>query len=519
MKFDLIYKSSVSACFELDNDAIYYAPQKFDVIVNGETVVKDKDTNVFSIFNLSPNTEYEVKTSLSNHSVKFKTNKESYALSVKTFGAMGDGKTDDTLAVQTALDLCPINGRIVFEEGVYLLGPIRFKSNSTIEIKKGATLLATTDETKYPLIPGEVTDLNGKDIHFASWEGTPTVCHEPFVACYSVENVHIVGEGVIDGNAQNGKWWIEHKKRTIGRPRLFFTNFSKNIFLHGITGQNSASWSFHPYFSENVNFFNTKVKAPADSPNTDGLDPESCDGVTIVGMEFAVGDDAIAIKAGKYYMGDKYNTPAINHTIRNCKMSYAHGGVVLGSEMAGGVKQLKVEKCLFEGTDRGLRIKTRRGRGKNAVIDGLEFKNIKMKDVRAPFVMNMFYFCDPDGKTEYVWCKDKDKYPVDGRTPYLGKFSFKNIVCEDSHWCAGYFYGLPEQPIESVKLENVTVTYNKNAQIGRPAMMTDAEELKNAGFYFRNVNNVTIKNVKIEDCVGPKYTLSDVKKVEGIEDV
>ena len=513
MKFKLIYLSSVSACFELDSDTAYYSERPYDVILNGK-VVANKNTNVFSLFDLSPNTEYEVRTSLSDFAAIFTTDAESYALSVKSFGAKGDGVTDDTVAVQTALDLCPKNGRIIFDEGVYLLAPIRIKSDTTVELKKGATLLATTDESKFPLIPGEITDLNGKDIHFASWEGVPTVCHEPFIGLYSAENVNIVGEGVIDGNAQNGAWWIEPKKRTIGRPRLFFTNYSKHIYLHGITGQNSPSWNFQPYFSKNIGFYDTKVKAPADSPNTDGLDPESCDGVEIVGMEFSVGDDAIAIKSGKFYMGDKYNTPAINHTIRNCKMSFAHGGVVLGSEMSGGVKNLKVERCFFEGTDRGLRIKTRRGRGKNAVIDGITFKNIVMDGVKAPFVMNMFYFCDPDGKTEYVW--SKEKLPVDDRTPYLGKFTFKDIVCKNAHWCAGYFYGLPEQPIASVTLRNVSVSFADNAEKGRPAMMTDAEELKKGGFYFRNVNKVRVENVKIDGFEGEKYVLSGVKNTDGV---
>ena len=514
MKFRLIYLSSVSACFELENDTAYYAEKSYDVFLNDKKIATH-DSNVFSVFDLSPDTEYEVRTSLSDFAVLFTTNAESYALSVKSFGAVGDGVTDDTPAVQVALDLCPKNGRIIFEKGTYLLSPIRIKSDTTVEIRKGATLLATTDEKKFPLIPGEITDASGKDIHFASWEGVPTVCHEPFIGIYSGENVNIVGEGVIDGNAQNGSWWIEPKKRVIGRPRLFFTHYSKHIYLHGVTGQNSPSWNFQPYFSKDIGFYDTKVKAPADSPNTDGLDPESCDGVEIIGMVFSVGDDAIAIKSGKVYMGAKYNTPAINHTIRNCKMSFAHGGVVLGSEMSGGVKNLKVERCFFEGTDRGLRIKTRRGRGKNAVIDGITFKNIKMDGVKAPFVMNMFYFCDPDGKTEYV--RSKEKLPVDERTPYLGKFTFKDIDCRNAHWCAGYFYGLPEQPIESVTLKNVKVTFADNAERGRPAMMTDAEELEKGGFCFRNVNNVTLKDVVLDGVSGEKYVFSEVKKIEGAD--
>ena len=134
---------------------------------------------------------------------------------------------------------------------------------------------------------------------------------------------------------------------------------------------NSPAWTIHPYFSKNVRFLDLYIKNHKYSHNTDGCDPESCDGVDIIGVRFSVGDDCIAIKAGKIYMGMKYQTPCKNLTIRNCYMKDGHGGVVLGSEMSGGIKDLTVERCIFEGTDRGLRIKTRRGRGKYAIIDGV----------------------------------------------------------------------------------------------------------------------------------------------------
>ena len=513
MKFNLIFRSSVSACFEFDNNTAFYNDTPYRICVNGLWSDVEKRENVFSLFSLAPDTEYTVSTSLSAHTVTFKTLTETCAYTVKSFGATGDGVTNDTVNVQNAIDMCPDGGRVVFEKGVYLLGPIKIKSNITVDIQKGAVLLGSTNEADYPIVPGEFNDLAEKPLHFASWEGTPTACHQPFVGIYSAKNVKIVGEGIIDGNAQNAKWWINHRARKIGRPRLFFTHFAKDIYLHGVTGKNSASWSFHPYFSENVNFFDTRVIAPADSPNTDGLDPESCNGVTIIGMVFSVGDDAIAIKSGKYYMGMKYNTPAINHTIRNCKMEFAHGGVVLGSEMSGGVKNLTVEKCLFVGTDRGLRIKTRRGRGKNAVIDGLLFKNIKMDGVKAPFTINMFYFCDPDGKTPYVW--SKEPLEIDERTPYIGSFVFEDIECLNSCWCAGYFYGLPERHVKSVTFRNVNVTYNKGAEQGLPLMMTDAESCKNAGFIFRNVDSVTIDNVKLDGVNGQEFVFENVKEKVG----
>ena len=127
-------------------------------------------------------------------------------------------------------------------------------------------------------------------------------------------------------------------------------------------------------------------------------------------------------------------------------MAFGHGAVVLGSEISGGIKNISVTQCYFESTDRGLRIKTRRGRGKDSIIDEILFENIYMNNVLAPLTVNMFYFCDWDGKTEYVWSKEPLK--LDERTPYIGRFKFKDIVCDNVHSAAGYFYGLPEQTIK-----------------------------------------------------------------------
>ena len=228
-------------------------------------------------------------------------------------------------------------------------------------------------------------------------------------------------------------------------------------------------------------------------------------------MRFSVGDDAIAIKAGKVYMGMKYQTPATNHLVRNCLMEYAHGAMVLGSEMSGGVKDLTVSQCYFKHTDRGLRIKTRRGRGKYAVIDGVEFSNIKMDNVMAPLVMNMYYFCDPDGHEEIVW--SKEKHPVDDGTPYLGSFLFRDMDCTDCEWAAGYFYGLVEQPIGSVTIENVNFTFKPDASSGFPAMMDYIDKECKRGLYFNYVNKVSLKNVTMSGQDGDRLITVNVDEV------
>ena len=501
MKFICLFKSSTSMCFELCNDLAYYSAQPFDVSVNGQTVLTGVNTNVFSVFDLKPDTEYTIGVSGCDKTLVCRTEKESACINVRDFGARGDGETDDTTALQTAIYACPVDGRVLVPAGTYFCKPIVLKSSMTLELCQGATLLATTREEDYPVWPGEVDDqVTGEKVQCNTWEGCPQTTCQAFVSAYHARNIKIVGRGVIDGNAQNAHWWINPKDRKVGRPRLFFLNQCDNVTIHGITGQNSAAWNFQPFFSRDINFYDTAVKAPKDSPNTDGCNPESCDRVNIIGMRFSVGDDAIAIKSGKIYMGKKYKTPASNYTIRNCLMEYAHGAVVLGSEMGGGIKDLTVNRCFFDHTDRGLRIKTCRGRGEDARIDGVTFENIRMDNVLTPLVINMYYFCDPDGKSEYV--QTREALPVDERTPYLGSFTFRNMECINCESAAGFFYGLPEQPIGSVKIENVSVTCKEDAQPFMPAMLCGIEPHCKAGLRFFCVKKVELDNVTLNGCVG-----------------
>jgi polygalacturonase len=123
-------------------------------------------------------------------------------------------------------------------------------------------------------------------------------------------------------------------------------------------------------------------------------------------------------------------------------------------------------------------------------------------------VMNMYYYCDDDGKTEYVW--SKEKHPIDQRTPYLGSFKFKDIVCNNVHVAAGFFYGLPEQPIQSIELENVVFNYAKELEKGIPAMMSFLEPMSGEGLQFRYVNKVTLKHVKLENPLGKPLILEHV---------
>jgi len=511
MNLNVIFKSARSITIELNNNDIY-TTTNYNVYLNDELVIENNNKNVFSLFNLEQDTNYIIKVEQGKKTeeIKVLTLKESVTLNVKRIGAKGDGKTLDTNAIQAAILSCPDNGRVYFPDGNYYTGPLFLRSNITIELAKNAKLIGDIDRNHYPILPGITFTSDEKDeYNLGSWEGNPLDCFASIITGINVENVNIIGEGVIDGNANNADWWVDvRNKRIAWRPRGVFLNHCKNIVLQGVTVTNTPSWNLHPYFSEDLKFLDLKLINPKNSPNTDGCDPESCKNVDIIGVNFSVGDDCIAIKSGKIYMGRKYKKPSEFFNIRNCSMNFGHGAIVLGSEMSGGIKNITVSKCLFNQTDRGLRIKTRRGRGKDAIIDGIVFENIQMDDVLTPLVINMFYFCDPDGHTEYVY--SKEKLPVDERTPYLGEFVFKDIDCKNVNVAAGTFYGLPEQPIKSINIENVNFHYSTNPKEGVPAMMDGLDPMKGKGLIFSYVDKVAIKNVTFDGLKDKEYELNEV---------
>ena len=506
-----LFISSGSACFEWKNELPYYADKEYTIYLNGEKVLTS-NTNVFSLFGLKSDTEYKLTSSTGAGTITFKTEKDTCIVNVLDFGAVGDGKSDNTIAIQTAINCLPKHAKLYFPKGEYLTGPLCLKSHIVIELSQGAILLGLTDTSKYPVIPGHTSDMvSGEDVEFGTWEGNSVKMHQSLIFAEYADDITIIGPGTIDGNAQNSIWW-QNPKAEIARPRLLFFNRCKDIRIHGITAQNSASWQFHPYYSENIDILDVSVNAPKDSPNTDAIDPESCDIVNIIGCKFSVGDDCIAIKSSKIDMARKYKTPANRHTIRNCIMQFGHGAVTLGSEMSGGVTNLTVNKCIFRQTDRGLRIKTRRGRGKYAVIDGVLFENIKMDGVVTPIAINMWYnCCDPDRFSEYVW--SRDHLPVDDRTPYLGEFTFRNMICTDCEAAACYCDGLPERPIKSITFDNIHFTFAENAAPGKPIMKNFMEDVCKMGMYFDNVETLVLNNVSVEGAEGDEVIANHVGKI------
>ena len=503
MKINILLVTSRSISFQVETHENFYLDKKIILKYNDKKVelIKVVDT----IYDLEPATEYFLtleQDGLKIDEIKVTTETESFTLNVKKFGAKGDGVSNDTLALQTAIMSCPKDGRVYIPKGKYLITSIFLKDNLTLELGEGAEILGDLERKNFGILPGLIDNDKNEEYYLGSWEGNPLDSFTSLITGINVKNIKILGRGCLNGRASKENWWKNPKIKNIAwRPRSIFLNNCENVVIEGIKIMNSPSWTIHPFLTNNLKFINLKIENPADSPNTDGIDPESCENVEYIGIDFSVGDDCIAIKSGKLYLGKKLNKPSKNFLIKNCSMKYGHGGAVIGSEMSGGVNNINIEKCDFYKTDKGIRIKTRRGRGENGIIDGIYVKNVNMKEVKVPFVFNCFYFCDPDGKSEYVYTKEK--LPVDKRTPSIKNIKFENIKAEDTLICAGYLYGLPEKPIQNVEFKNIEIDFiNRDIVPEYPAMMSFIDKESKAGFIIENVENISFDNLIMKNNIG-----------------
>jgi polygalacturonase len=465
--------------------------------------------NVVRLTGLVPGQHYRVDVFSGGERqvLNFSTPAETWRLDVRAFGAVGDGAHDDTSAMQAAIMACPAGGTVVLPAGNWLSGPLFLKSDMHLHLMRDACLLGHPDIARWPLLPAVLQSESGTQV-LGSWEGQPASCHASLINALGVQNVLIDGEGSVDGNASFQTWWSRPKTPFLGwRPRTILLANCSDIHVSGIRLRNSPSWTLHALRSKLLVFSCLDIQAPVDSPNTDGINPESCEQVRIAGVRISTGDDCIAIKSGK---PGPHGTPPPSRAIRisNCLLERGHGAVVIGSETAGGVYDVLAEDCVFDGTDRGLRIKTRRGRGRAAVIDGIELRNVRMRRVGTAFVVNSFYFCDPDGRAPHVG--DRRALPVDDGTPTVRNLRLVNVDCDEVAHAGIYVLGLPEHPVQDISVRNLRIRFDALAEPGCPDMAEGIEPMQAIGIHLLNVRGFRIQGLDMQGQQGEAMTLENV---------
>ena len=377
----------------------------------------------------------------------------------RAYGAKGDGVSKDTTAIQKAIDVCDRQGggTVRLVAGTYLSAPIELKSNITLQLDKGATLLGSSDHGDYPPVYGDYPQR--------------AVLRRPglqsLVSATNASNVAIRGEGVIDGAGATW-WWImvpstthPRSKLTTADPRpdLVLFDHCKHVLLEGITIQNSPNWTLVPYYSDDVTIRNIKVLAPAHSSNTEGIGPFSSSNVRIDHVLIDVGDDDIAIKSGFPGSPQPYE-PSRDITITDCTILHGHG-LTIGPPLAGGDKNIRVERIRFEGTENGIRMKTNRSIGGD--VGHLTFRDIEMKDVN--YALNITEYYDDYDPAEKVMPPDGEAaQPITRFTPRFHDITIENVTATGSR-SAGVIVGLPESPITGVVLHNLKISAQHGLRI------------------------------------------------------
>lgn len=348
-------------------------------------------------------------------------------------------------AINKAIDACSKagGGRVIVPAGTWNTGAIRLKSHVNLVVEKGATLLFAFDRTLYPEV-------------LTRWEGLDCWNYSPLIYAYDETDVAITGEGTIDGNGSNETWWpmcsnprfgwnesvTEYQKLTrprllkyaedgvdvndrhfgMGqalRPQLINLYKCEGILIENVTLLRSPFWVIHPLLSHDVTVRGVKIWN--EGPNGDGCDPESCDRVLIENCVFHTGDDCIAIKSGRNADGRKWNIPSQNIIVRNCTMEDGHGGVVIGSEISGGCRNVFVENCKMDSPnlDRVLRIKTNSCRG--GIIENVYFRNVEVGQCKESVLrINLNY------EPKEVCCR--------GFYPTVRNVYMENVTCQKSRY-------------------------------------------------------------------------------------
>ncbi len=390
---------------------------------------------------------------------------------ITDYGAKGDGTTDCTEAVGQAIAACNAagGGRVVVSGGVFLTGPVHLKSNVNLNIAEGTTLKFTADKTKFPIV-------------LARYEGVEVMNYSPLIYALDQENIAVSGKGTLDGSASNaeGNWWGRGGGARGGfggrgaggpgggpggrgagagrgapaepagpyagppqrrlRPNFWVPFRCKNVLIEDVTIINSPMWELNPVYCTNVTVRGVQIHCHG--PNNDGCDPDSSKDVLIENCVFDTGDDCIAIKSGKDADGRRVNVPSENIIIRNCTMMDGHGGVVMGSENSGGVRNVFAENCKMDSPnlERALRLKTNSGRG--GFHENVFFRNIEVGRVSDSILtIDLVYGGVQDGP-----------YPPNVRNVLMENVTVKSAPRVLS------ILGTPKSVVENVRIANSKFT-------------------------------------------------------------
>jgi polygalacturonase len=374
---------------------------------------------------------------------------------ITKFGATGDGQANCTAAIRQAIAACRAagGGRVVVPDGRFLTGAVRLESGVNLHLAPKATLAFSRDHREYPLV-------------FTRWEGVELMNHSPFIYAFEATNIAITGSGTLDGQADTEHWWnwrgdgpaaksrqaaartrlfemgsrsVPVAERTFGEGHWLRPNFvqpyrSRNILIDGVTVVNSPMWELHPVLCQNVTIRDMTIRSHG--PNNDGCDPESCRDVLIEGCTFDTGDDCIALKSGRNEDGRRVDAPIENVLIRNCTMKDGHGGVVIGSEISGGARNIFAERCRMDSPqlDRALRIKTNSVRG--GTVEHIFVRDVTIGQV-AEAVVTINYFYEEG---------DAGKYP-----PIVRDVEVRNVTSKKSQH-ALLLRGYGHDPITDVRI-------------------------------------------------------------------
>ena len=382
----------------------------------------------------------------------------------RDFGAIGDGINNDQQAIQAAIDNCAGlgGGTVNLSSGTFLSAPIFLKTNIVLQIDSDATLLATQNPDDYQWMPGMPTI--GRSILALVNAGSGET------------DLTITGTGTIDG--AGAWWWAYH---LADRPRLVQLYRCRRILVEGVTLTNSPSFHLVPSQSEDIVIRNLTISAPADSPNTDGIDPGDCRNVTISNCTIDVGDDNIAIKAGHF---DPVHPGESSADILVSDCTFLHGhGMSIGSETLGGVSRLTVQRCTFQDTISGIRIKSNRTVG--GEVSFLSYSDISMEGVQNPIFLSAYY---PDNT---IPAPGTDLgQPVTDTTPNYHDIQISNVTATGRSSPAGKIIGVPEMPMQNILLQSVYIH--------------DVP----TGLWLRNVS-VTLSDVTIEPGSGPPLVIQE----------